>query len=81
MAENKRNNEEQYSLEEILNENFDSDETFSLESILAEFKSQAYMDGDKRTPSELLQKRTDDIINEVRKEAGLPPVNEQRQAG
>lgn len=81
MAENKRNNEEQYSLEEILNENFDSDETFSLESILAEFKSQAYMDGDKRTPSELLQKRTDDIINEVRKEAGLPPVNEQHQAG
>ncbi len=79
MAENKRNNDEQYSLEEILNENFDSDETFSLESILAEFKSQAYMDGDKRTPSELLQKRTDDIINEIRKEVGTLSANEQHQ--
>ena len=70
MAEDKKkNNGDQYSLEEILNEDFDSDETFTLESILAEFKSQAYMDGDKKTPKEILQKQTDEIIKEALKES------------
>ncbi len=40
-------------------------EDFSLESILAEFKGSAFMDGDKPTPSEELQRKTEAIINEA----------------
>ena len=39
-----------------------------LESILAEYKGSAYIEGDKRTPAEVLQQRTDRIIREA--EAG-----------
>lgn len=37
----------------------------SLESILAEYKGTAYIDGDKRTPSPVLQEKTDKIVMEV----------------
>ncbi len=38
---------------------------YSLESILAEFKGTAYIAGDKRTPSSVLQEKTDKIVMEV----------------
>ncbi len=76
MAEERKNNQEnQYSLEEILNDNYDSDESFTLESILAEFKSQAYMDGDKRTPKDVLQRQTDQILNEVKSSIEKRPAH------
>ena len=40
-------------------------EEFSLESILAEYKGSAFIEGDKRTPSHILDERTDKIIMEV----------------
>ena len=40
-------------------------EEFSLESILAEYKGSAFIDGDKRTPSHVLNEKTDKIIMEV----------------
>ena len=49
----------------------DSDEDFladgdvTLESILAEFKGSAYIDGDKKTPKSVLQEKTDRIIQEI----------------
>lgn len=42
-----------------------TDDEFSLESILAEFKGSAYIDGDKRTPREILEERTRSILNEA----------------
>lgn len=38
---------------------------FSLESILAEYKGSAFMDGDKKTPSDELQRKTDEILREI----------------
>jgi len=38
---------------------------YSLESILAEYKGSAFINGDKRTPPELLQERADEIIREA----------------
>ena len=38
---------------------------YSLESILAEYKGTAYIAGDKRTPSLVLQEKTDKIVKEV----------------
>ncbi len=37
----------------------------SLESILAEFKGNAYLDGDRKTPPDELQRMTDDILKEA----------------
>ncbi|MDR0491490.1 MAG: hypothetical protein LBH28_09645 [Oscillospiraceae bacterium] len=45
---------------------------FSLESILAEYKGSAYIDGDKRTPPELLSEITDKIIKELESGAAEP---------
>ena len=47
---------------EVDNEN---PEEFTLESILAEYKGSAYIDGDKKTPKELLEKQAERIIMEV----------------
>ena len=38
---------------------------FSLESILAEYKGSAYIDGDRRTPSDVLEAKAEAIIREV----------------
>ena len=38
---------------------------FSLESILAEYKGTAYINGDKRTPAAVLQEKTNKIVREV----------------
>ena len=40
-------------------------EEISLESILAEYKGSAYINGDKRTPTELLNEQTERIISEA----------------
>ncbi|MCL2409706.1 MAG: hypothetical protein FWC96_08890 [Oscillospiraceae bacterium] len=51
----------------INNGNIHSDinpDDFTLESILAEFKSAAYIDGDKKTPPEILDKKAERIIME-----------------
>lgn len=45
------------------------DENISLESILAEYKGSAYINGDKKTPSEILNAKTEQIILEVTNEA------------
>ena len=46
-------------------DDFSYAEEFSLESILAEYKGSAYIDGDKRTPAPVLQEKTDRIVKEV----------------
>ncbi|MGM9521409.1 MAG: hypothetical protein ACI3VB_02905 [Oscillospiraceae bacterium] len=67
MADNKKYNidGDEFSLESIMNEDFESEETFTLESILAEYKSKAYMAGEKKTPPEVLQKQTEEILREA----------------
>lgn len=40
-------------------------DNISLESILAEYKGTAYIAGDKRTPSSVLQEKTDKIVKEA----------------
>jgi len=40
-------------------------ENFTLESILAEYKGSAYINGDKKTPTELLNEQTDKILKEI----------------
>ncbi len=56
---------EKYSLDDILNENYDSDETFSLESILAEYKRSAFIEGERKTPPNELDEQVQSIIDEV----------------
>ena len=57
----KDKNNDQFSIEDILNDNYDSTETFSLESILSEYKGSAFIQGEKKTPSHEL----DDKVNEI----------------
>ena len=47
---------------------------FSLESILAEYKGSAFIDGDKKTPADILNSETERIIMEAT--GKLPPVKE-----
>lgn len=42
-----------------------TDGDFSLESILAEYKGSAFLDGDRKTPSDELQRKTDEILQEA----------------
>lgn len=42
-----------------------SQENFSLESILAEYKGSAFINGDKKTPKDVLHERTEKIIKEA----------------
>ena len=58
-------NDEDLSLENILQGDYESNEEFSLEAILAEYKGQAFIDGDKKTPSDILDKKTESIVKEV----------------
>ncbi len=69
----KRNEQTDYSDRDIIEtgtseddgvEEFLMDDAMTLESILAEYKGSAYIDGDKRTPSTVLQAKTDKIIRE-----------------
>ncbi len=53
---------------------FDIDENYSLESILAEYKGSAYISGDKKTPSDELEQKTEQIIKEVT--GSIPDVSE-----
>ncbi len=46
-------------------EDFMADVDVTLESILAEFKGSAYIDGDKKTPKSVLQEKTNRIIQEA----------------
>lgn len=57
-----------------LSGDYGEEDSFSLESILAEYKGSAFMDGDRPTPSDELQRKTDDILREVlsRKGASAP---------
>lgn len=54
------------------------EEGFSLESILAEYKGSAFMDGDRRTPAEELQRKTDAILREAMGGAAEPEKPESR---
>ena len=62
------------------NDNYigDSDDSalhdVSLESILAEYKGSAYINGDKKTPKELLNEQADKIIKEALGEAEPDPM-------
>lgn len=51
--------------EENMNINTGETGDFSLESILAEYKGSAYIDGDKKTPSDVLDKKAQKIVMEV----------------
>ena len=54
MASENQNNSDDFSLDD-----------FSLESILAEYKGTAYINGDKKTPVEILDEQTDIILKEA----------------
>ena len=41
------------------------EEEFSLESILAEYKGSAFIDGDKKTPPDILNAKTEEILREL----------------
>lgn len=43
----------------------ESDDKFSLESILAEYKGTAYIEGDRKTPKDVLDTKTQEILREV----------------
>jgi hypothetical protein len=63
-----RNSNEDYSSDDRYDNVEDgpsAKDNISLESILAEYKGTAYIDGDKRTPSSVLQEKTDKIVHEV----------------
>jgi len=52
---------------------------YSLESILAEYKGSAYINGDRKTPAELLNEQTDKIIMEAtRPDAGNPESRDSK---
>ena len=54
---------------------------YSLESILAEYKGSAYINGDKKTPPELLQEQADRIIMEaVGKTSADPVISPEEEA-
>jgi len=62
-------------------ENHDPD-GFSLESILAEIKGSAFINGDKRTPPDILQEKADRILREAAEMAApvrAEPAIEQQQ--
>jgi hypothetical protein len=48
----------------------------TLESILAEYKGSAFIAGEKRTPSEILQKKTEKIVMETTGRLDLPAADE-----
>ncbi len=52
------------------------EDSFTLESILAEYKSDAFMAGDRKTPSDVLQKRTERILKEAHGEI-VPDADEK----
>ena len=51
--------------DDFADESILQDNDYTLESILAEFKGSAYIDGDKKTPSSVLQEKTDRIVKEA----------------
>jgi hypothetical protein len=48
-------------------------EEFTLESILAEYKGEAYIGGEKKTPSTILDEKADEIIMELSGQREPPP--------
>ena len=72
----KDKNNDQFSIEDILNDNYDSTETFSLESILSEYKGSAFIQGEKKTPSHEL----DDKVNEILRSSGVPTAEDRKKA-
>jgi len=52
------------NVDDHMNEDKVQDE-FSLESILAEYKGSAFINGEKKTPKELLDERADEIVKEA----------------
>ncbi|MBQ1729254.1 MAG: hypothetical protein II036_02730, partial [Oscillospiraceae bacterium] len=72
----KDKNNDQFSIEDILNDNYDSTETFSLESILSEYKGSAFIQGEKKTPSHEL----DEKVNEILRSSGVPTAEDRKKA-
>ena len=72
----KDKNNDQFSIEDILNESYDSTESFSLESILSEYKGSAFIQGEKKTPSHEL----DDKVNEILRSSGVPTAEDRKRA-
>ena len=66
MADNKENRifEEKTRIDDILDSYDALAGDPSLESILAEFKGDAFIDGDKRTPHDELEKKADSIVEQ-----------------
>lgn len=60
-----------YDLGDILGD-YESNDSYSLESILAEYKRSAFIDGERKTPPDKLDKQVEDIINEVTGRAAAP---------
>lgn len=50
---------------------------FTLESILAEYKGSAYIDGDKKTPSHILNEQAERIILEVSGRSGVAELDSE----
>lgn len=63
MSDEKRN--DNFTLEDILNDDYGSTGDFSLESILAEYKGNAFMEGERKTPPDELDKKVSEIFREI----------------
>lgn len=73
---NERENDN-YSLEDILSGDYSSDESYSLESILSEYKGSAYIKGEKKTPASELNEKVGAILRDV---TGRLPTREELAA-
>ena len=51
---------------------YNTDEEFTLESILAEYKGNAFIEGERKTPSDILNQKAEEIIKSVKGEAYVP---------
>lgn len=56
--------------------NTEQGDAFTLEDILAEYKSEAYIAGERKLPVKEMQKRADDIVREAKAKEELPAAKE-----
>ena len=72
----KDNNKDQFTIDDILNESYSSGEDYSLESILSEYKGSAFIQGEKKTPSDELDRKVSDILKGIGVNAPKSKIDE-----
>jgi hypothetical protein len=72
-------NNSTFSLDEILKGDYVSDETFTLESILSEYKRSAFIEGERKTPSQILDEKVDEILKEAKEPETAEPAEPETE--